>query len=183
MKQYLNSMLMAVLMAITVPMLTACGSDDEDENIASGDNGQQRIEMTIEGDTKGWVVMGGFAGYTTNPHENDKTCVLKCNQTEYVFTNEDNSLTVMIGGLVKRTYPVTVTLEGNSILFLNLQVTKNGEYEAKDVNDLTITLKGYKGTRLTNSFNKTYNSAQSAIIGFHADKSDDKFDLEGEMTF
>ena len=127
--------------------------------------------------------MGVFAGYTTNPNENDKTCVLKCNQTEYVFTNEDNSLTVMTGGLAQRTFPVTVTLEGNSILFLNLQVTKNGEYEAKSVNDLTITLKGYKGTRLTNTFNKTYNSEQSAVIGFHADKSEDKFDLEGEMTF
>lgn len=175
--------MMAVLMALTVTMLTACGSDDEDDNIASGDNGQQRIEMTIVGDTKGWVVMGNFGGYRDNPNETDKTCVLKCNQTEYVFTNEDNSLTVMTGGLAQRTFPVTVTLEGNSILFLDLQVTKNGEYEARDVNDLTITLKGYKGTRLTNSFSKTYNSAQRAVVGFHADKTDDKFDLGGEITF
>ena len=173
---------MAVLMAMTAPLLTACGSDDDD-NAGTVGNSQQRIEMTVEGDTRGWVVMAGFAGYATNPNETDKTCVLKCNQTEYVFTGEDNTLTVMTGGLAQRTFPVTVTLEGNSILFLNLQVTKNGEYEARDVNDLTITLKGYKGTRLTNSFSKTYNSSQRAVIGFHADKSDDKFGLEGEQTF
>lgn len=77
---------------------------------------------------------------------------------------------------------MTVTLDGSSKLFLDLQITKNSEYDVKDVPDITVTLKGYKGARLTNSFTKSYKATTVAAIGFHADKSDDKHGVEGEIS-
>ena len=170
-------LLMMAIMVMVAMTFTACGGDSEEEEQTN--TGKQRIEMTISGDTEGWVTMASFWGYTTDPNVPDQTCNLVCNQSENVY-KESNVLNVLTGRLAQRTFPVTVTLEGNSILFLNLQVTKNGEFSVNDVPDITITLKGYKGTKLTNSFSKTYKSTTVAAIGFHADKSDDKIGLEGE---
>lgn len=177
MKKYISTIMMLAMMAVVSIAFTACSSDgtdaDNDETV------KQRIEMTISGDTEGWVTMASFWGYTTDPNVPDQTCNLVCNQSENVY-KEGNVLNVLTGRLAQRTFPVTVTLEGNSILFLNLQITKNGEFSVNDVPDITITLKGYKGTKLTNSFSKTYKATTVAVIGFHADKSDDKIGLEGE---
>ncbi len=170
---------MIAIMTVVAMSFIACGSDSDDEEIANA--GKQRIEMTISGDTEGWVIMASFWGYTTDPKVPDQTCNLVCNQSENVY-EEGNVLNVLTGRFAQRSYPVTVTMEGNSILFLNLQITKNGEFNVKDVPDITITLKGYKGSKITNSFSKTYKSTTIAVIGFHADKSEDKIGLEGEET-
>lgn len=176
-KSIYNILLLAMMMVVAVTF-TACGGDNDEPGT---EDNQQRIELTVSGDTKGWVVMGNFYGYTTDPYVSDKTCTIRCNQSDHVVMN-NNTTTVMIGGLVQRQYPVTVTLDGSSKLFLDLQITKNGEYDVKDVPDITVTLKGYKGARLTNSFTKSYKATTVAAIGFHADKSDDKHGVEGEIS-
>ena len=179
MKEYISKMMM-VMAAVVAMTFTACGGDSDDEEQVN--TGKQRIEMTISGNTEGWVTVASFFGYTGDASKPDQTCELICNQSENVY-NEENILYVPTGGLAQRTFPVTVTLEGNSILFLHLQVIKNGEYNEKDVPDITVTLKGYKGSKLTNSFSKTYKSTTISYIGFHADKSDDKIGLEGEESY
>ena len=99
--------LVMAMMAVVAMTFTACGSDDDGEEQAN--TSKQRIEMSISGDTEGWVTVASFWGYTTDPNVPDQTCNLVCNQSENVF-KEGNVLNVLTGRLAQRTFPVTVTL-------------------------------------------------------------------------
>ena len=178
-KLYLTLVIMAM---VCITTFSACGSDDDDDTPVNGSQ-QQRIEMIITGDTKGWVIMENSYGYTVDPNTADQTCSIKCSHSgEGVFA-DNNMIYLIIGADIKPNYPVTVTLDGNAKLIAGVSITKNGEYAVGSVSNVTITLKGYKGSTLTNTFTKTYNASTSAVIKFHADKNDDKEGVDGEKNY
>lgn len=172
MKKYLFSILM-VMVAMT---FTACGDDDDDYEVIN--TGKQRIEVTVTGDTRGWVIMESCHGYTTDLYQADQSCKISCNQTEYL-DKKDNSYLIILGAVAQRTYPVTVTLEGNASLISEIQIKRHLDYKINEVSDITITMKGYKGDKLTNSMSMVCKSNSMYDIFFHADKKDDKLGIEG----
>lgn len=60
---------MVTAIAVTVPMLTACGDDDDEEETEQGVTvGTHRIDVSFSGDTQGWDV--GLTFLATAYHAN-----------------------------------------------------------------------------------------------------------------
>ena len=55
MKKSIYNILLLAMMMVAAVTFTACGGDNDEPGT---EDNQQRIELTVSGDTKGWVVMG-----------------------------------------------------------------------------------------------------------------------------
>lgn len=182
MKKIFNLMMTVAMLSVMSFSLMSCGSnDDEEEVIENGASNKQRIELTITGDTYKWIVAGSFFGYTNKAiyTEADQNCKLSINQTGDNFSLNGNAWQVLIGSYATASYPIIVEMEGNSKLFLSMQVLGNSEFIDQPLNEISITIKGYRGNKLTNSLQRTFSNA--AYIFFHADKSMDTNGEEGVM--
>lgn len=161
----------------------SCGSnDDEEEVIENGASGKQRIELTITGNTSNWLIGGPIFGYNDYPYAtmSDKSCTISCNRMGEDYINKyDQVIEVFAGYGFNPSYPIVVEMEGDSKLLLSFTLMGNNHFEedGATTSGITVTLKGYRGNKQTNSLQRTFNRA--AYIFFHADKSMDKGNVEG----
>ena len=185
--------MMAMMAAMCMTGIVACGGDEIDENTPSLSDERQRIEVTITGDISTWNILCAYSGYLSRP-EVDTTCIIRCNQSEEVYdlhTNElingdTYALVIPILSRFTRTYPITATLYGDSNLLLKLDAMPTEDISDAPwipVTEITITIKGYKGNKLTNSYAKTVNENMTFLINFLADKNDEGKDWLRELDY
>ena len=182
MKKIFNFMMAVAMLSVMSFSFMSCGSnDDNEEIIEESASGKQRIELTISGDTYKWIIAGSFFGYTNKAisTEADQKCKLSINQSGDNINMNDNVWQVLVGSTATASYPIIVEMEGDSKLFLNLQVLGNSQFWGQPLGEITVTLKGYRGNKLTNSLQRTFSDV--AYIFFHADKSMDTNGEEGVM--
>lgn len=166
-------MMMAVLMAVTVPMLTACGSDDDEDDpnewVDPNANtvGTHRIDIIFSGATQGWEV---YAGFTGTPENGDVYTGAE------LFENgvrlEKDSPNWLCSEL--RNY--SITTDSHCIgLWLSLTINRD---DRKTLEPMTVTLIGYVNGKLMQqkSYTVTNDSGTSVIIGFGSEK--DVFDVK-----
>lgn len=183
MKKIFKFMSVAMITAAMSLSLMSCGSnDDEEEVIEGGASGKQRIEITVAGNTSRWLIGGPIFGYTDLPYPSmsDKNCNITCNRLGTDYINKyDQVIEVVAGAGFNPTYPIVVEMEGDSKLFLAFTLMANNHFDSDGAtaNDITITLKGYRGNKQTNSLQRTFN--RGAYVNFHADKSMDEDNNEG----
>ena len=177
MKKFYKYAKMAMMLSLASVLMVSCDGDDEEEIIGlSG----QRMELTVEGNNSAWIINGEWFGYTDVAEDShaDPNCTFTCNNTGMGIDMLSNKMYASLGTGHRYTYPLTVEMKGDAKMYLNLQLLKNTPYEAPGENVIKVTLKGFKGDKQTNSFQKTFTSSGIYSIGFHADKSDDKIGAE-----
>ena len=175
MKKYISFWMMAALMVATIPMLTACSSDDdEEENVEwTGQNdgftvGTHRIDIIVSGNTRGW---GMGVGFTGTPENAD--VYTGAELFENGIRIEKNSPNFICGEL--RNYSIT---SDNKCIGLWLALTINKETEAP-LEPMTVTLKGYVNGKLMQE--KTYTATDESSFTTHITFGSEKdvFDVQG----
>ncbi len=172
MKKNMNFLLMAVMMAVAVPMLTACGSDDDEETTEWKDPnaptvGTHRIDIVFSGATQGWEV---YAGFTGTPENGDVYTGAE------LFENgvrlEKDTPNWLCSEL--RNYSITTD---NHCIGLWLVLTINRD-DRKTLEPMTVTLTGYVNGKLTQqkSYTVTNDSGFVTHIGFGSET--DVFDVK-----
>ena len=172
MKKYISFMMMVVMMAMTVPMITACNSDDDenDPNEWTDSNaytvGTHRIDIIFSGSTQGWEIHAAFTG---TPE--DGNVYTGAEMFENGVRLEKNSPNWLCSEL--RNY--SITTDNHSIgLWLSLSIFRD---ERKTLEPMTVTLMGYVNGKLMQqkSYTVTNDSGTSVIIGFGSEE--DVFDV------
>lgn len=167
MKKYISFVMMAVLMAATVPMLTACGSDD-DENEPSewrdpnaNTVGTHRIDIIVTGNTSGWGMTVGFTGTPENAD-----VYTGAELFENGIRLEKESPAWLCGEL--RNYSVSTD---NKCIGLWLTLTVNRETKAT-LEPMTITMMGYVNGKLMQQ--KTYTVTDESGVTTHINFGSEK---------
>lgn len=146
MKKYFKPLMLAVLMAVSVPLFTACGSDDEEEKTEQGVAvGSHRIDVSFSGDTQGWDVgltflaTAYYANGTPFPgmYENGKEL-----ETSYAGTWKSYEM---------RDYSVSTGSNCQSLL-LTLAISKS--YSESATGTITVHVRSYVDNKLKKE--KTY---------------------------
>lgn len=172
MKKYISFVTMAVMMAVAVPMLIACGSDDDEETMEWKDPnaptvGTHRIDIVFSGATQGWEV---YAGFTGTPENGDVYTGAE------LFENgvrlEKDTPNWLCSEL--RNYSITTD---NHCIGLWLVLTINRD-DRKTLEPMTVTLTGYVNGKQTQQKNYTVtnDSGIATHINFASEK--DVFDVK-----
>lgn len=175
MKKYISFMMMAAMMAVTVPMLTACGSDDDEEDgngtewVSPNANtlGTHRIDIIVTGNTSGW---GMSAGFTGTPENADVYTGAK------LFENgirlEKDSPAWLCGEL--RNYSISTD---NKCIGLWLALTITKETNAP-LEPMTVTLMGYVNGKLMQQKTYTVNNESGLTTHINFGSEKDVFDVK-----
>lgn len=177
MRKFYKYAMMAMMLSIASMFTVSCDSNEDEEIV---EQTGQRIELAIEGNNSLWMINGEWFGYTDVAEDShaDPNCTFTCNNTGMGIDMLSNKMYASLGTGHKYTYPFTVEMKGDAKMYMILQLMKNAPYEALGENVIKVTVKGFKGNRQTNYFEKTITSSGLYGIGFHADKSDDKVGAE-----
>lgn len=170
-------MLLAVLLAAVVPLLTACGSDDEDDGQTEqhGINvGTHRIDVSFSGDTFGWGVHVTFTG--TPMYYTDAAKVSDLYENSIQLSKEDD---VTWSCEEIRDYSVS-TDSKSQLLTCGVSISKPYDAATQPRGTLVVHFKGYINGKQTKE--KTYsmspNDGNIKHIYFMSDLNEDK-----ELTF
>ena len=147
MKKYLSLTLMTAMMAVAVPLLTACGDDDDDDGqteLPCINAGTHRIDVSFSGDTFGWGVHVTFTGtpmyYTgvdqvSTLYENGKELPKDDHVTwssdeirDYSVSTDDKSQLLTCGVSISKPYDASTQPKGTIVVhfkgYINGKQTK-----------------------------------------------------------
>lgn len=177
MRKYLSFVMMAVLMTAVVPLLTACGSDDEDDvqtELPDINVGTHRVDVSFSGDTFGWGVHVTFTGTPVNISSAHQGSALYENGIELL---KEDDVTWSCEEI--RDYSVS-TDSKSQLLTCGVSISKPYDAATQPRGTLVVHFKGYINGKLTKE--KTYsmspNDGNIKHIYFLSDLNEDK-----ELTF
>lgn len=126
---------MMAIVAVVCVTFTACGGDDDSENVVKTSNGVHRIDVSFGGDASGWNCQAMFIGTRGNTHD------VKLYENGKEVTETPGAF----AGQGFRDY--SVETDANCDMFV---VTVTGLRNSTSAETITVTLKGYVNGKQTN---------------------------------
>lgn len=127
--------LVMAIVAVVCVTLTACGGDDDSENVVKTSTGVHRIDVSFSGDTSGWDCQALFVGTHGNTHD-------------VKLYENGKDVTETPGGFAGQGFrDYSVETDASCDMFV---VTVTSLRNSASAGTFTITLKGYVNSKQTN---------------------------------